>query len=75
VTEVYEPVDGGSRSWRGDDGALVQCSCCRRTRRPEAPDEWDFVPGQLAAPPRDTTFAYCDLCRELHHAAGPALQR
>lgn len=75
VAEVYPVVDATGRSWRGDDGALVQCSCCRRTQRPEEPAEWDFVPGLVAATPPDTTFGYCELCRELHHAAGPAPER
>lgn len=70
LAEVYPPVDAGDKDWRGPSGAVEQCSCCRRTRRPEAPDEWDFVPGLVAATPVDTVFDYCDLCRALHYPGG-----
>lgn len=68
--EVYEAVEGSAAGYRSEDGALEQCSCCRRTRRPTAPDEWDFVPGLVAAPPADAVFVYCPLCRELHDPLG-----
>jgi hypothetical protein len=68
--EVYLVVDGSGRSYRAADGVLEQCSCCRRTRRPGEPGEWDFVPGLVAAPPADTRFGYCPLCRGLHHPDG-----
>jgi hypothetical protein len=70
--EVYPLVDGGDRDYHAGDGVLEQCSCCRRTRRPSEPAEWDFVPGLVAAPPVDARFAYCPLCRELHYAADTA---
>lgn len=70
IEEVHAPVDGASRSWRGPGGELVQCGSCRRTRRPEDAEEWDFVPGLVAAPPPDTRFTYCALCRELHGLGG-----
>ncbi len=71
VAEVYPVVDGGELDYHASDGVLEQCSCCRRTRRPGEPNEWDFVPGLVAAPPADARFGYCPLCRELHHPAGP----
>ncbi len=71
VAEVYEVVAGSAGDYRGQDGRLEQCVCCRRTRRPADPDEWDFVPALVAAPPPDAAFRYCPLCRELHSPLGP----
>ncbi len=68
--EVYEVVEGSADQYRSPAGAFTQCSCCRRTRRPAEPDEWDFVPGLVAAPPPDAVFVYCPLCRELHDPVG-----
>lgn len=69
--EVYPVVEGTADGYRTADGTLEQCSCCRRTRRPAEPEEWDFVPGLVAAPPADILFAFCPLCRELHSPLGP----
>lgn len=66
IGDVYPLEDATSRSWRGPAG-LEQCSTCRRTRRPDVPDEWDLVPGLVAAPPRDTQFGCCPRCLALHH--------
>lgn len=68
--EVYPVIEGTADDYRGPQGALEQCSCCRRTRRPAEPAEWDFVPALVAAPPEDTTYAYCPLCHELHNPLG-----
>lgn len=70
LAEVYPVVAGQEERWRGEDGAVEQCSCCRRVRRPEEPDEWDLVPGLVAEPPAEVHFGYCALCLELHYAAG-----
>jgi hypothetical protein len=67
--EVYAPVDAPAERWRGQAG-LVQCSCCRRVQRPEAPTEWDLSIPLLEEPPIDTRFAYCPLCLALHYPGG-----
>lgn len=66
IAEVYPPVPLDGTRWRAADGAVVQCSCCRRTRRPESADEWDLVPELLVVPPPETRYDYCALCLELH---------
>jgi len=66
VGEVYQVVEGTADDYRAPEGPVTQCCCCRRSRRPAAPEEWDFVPALVAAPPADTAFVYCPLCRELH---------
>ena len=70
VAEVYEVVGGTTQDFRMHDGTFVQCSCCRRTRRPDDPEAWDFVPALVAAPPPETRFDYCPLCLELHAPPG-----
>ncbi len=68
--EVYPVVEARADAYRNAEGAPEQCCCCRRTRRPSEPAEWDFVPALVAAPPPETTYAYCPLCRELHDPLG-----
>jgi hypothetical protein len=75
LAEVYPVVAGDEGRWRDEDGVVEQCSCCRRVRRPEEPEEWDLVPGLVAEPPADASFGYCALCLELHYAAGADVAR
>jgi hypothetical protein len=70
LEEVYPLASGEESRWRGEDGLVEQCSCCRRVRRPESPEEWDLVPGLVAEPPQQARFGYCALCMELHYPAG-----
>lgn len=74
VAEVYPIAAGEESRWRDDDGGVEQCSCCRRVRRPDEPEEWDLVPGLVAEPPARVRFAYCALCLELHYAAGAGVE-
>ncbi len=74
LAEVYPVVSGEESRWRGPDGAVEQCSCCRRVRRPEEHEEWDLVPGLVAEPPEQVRFCYCALCLELHYAAGAGVE-
>jgi hypothetical protein len=73
IGDVYATVEGGETGYRDGAGALAQCSCCRRTRRPDAADEWDYVPALVLVPPSRTVFGYCPLCLELHGAGGPGV--
>lgn len=70
AAEVYPVIEGETDDYRTPARTLEQCCCCRRTRRPADPAEWDFVPALVAAPPDETIFAYCPLCHELHHPLG-----
>jgi hypothetical protein len=73
LEDVYAPVAGGETGYRDAAGELRQCSCCRRTRRAGAPDEWDYVPALVLVPPSRTVFGYCPLCLELHCSGGPGV--
>lgn len=72
--EVYPVAAGDESRWHDADGTVEQCSCCRRVRRPEDPEEWDLVPGLVAEPPEHVRFGYCALCLELHYAAGAGVE-
>lgn len=71
ASEIYEIVEGKAEDYRNQDGKLDQCSCCRRTRHPADPAEWDYVPSLVNAPPSEVVFSYCPLCNELHNPLGP----
>ncbi len=68
IDEVYPVVSGEERQYQNEDGRVVQCSCCRRTREP-ASGRWDFVASLVQTPPRSARWAFCDLCLELHYPA------
>ncbi|HSQ64377.1 MAG TPA: PAS domain-containing protein, partial [Polyangiaceae bacterium] len=70
IGEVYAVVERPEAAYRDAAGDLEQCGCCRRTRRPDAPDEWDLVPALLERAPRGARYGYCPLCLELHCAGG-----
>lgn len=72
IEQVHAPVAGGEAGYRDAAGEVHQCSCCRRTRRADAPEVWDYLPSLVLVPPRGATFGYCALCQELHCAGGPA---
>jgi hypothetical protein len=65
VEEVYEVEDRGDEAYRGPDGRIEQCACCRRVRDAADPSRWDYVP-RLAAAGVEPAGATCELCAELH---------
>ena len=69
LADVYPLVEAPEERWRGAQG-IVQCSCCRRVARPEAPEEWDLSVDLLSRPSAVTRFDYCALCLELHDPSG-----
>jgi hypothetical protein len=75
LSEVYPVVGGDEGRWQDAEGRIEQCSCCRRVRRPDEPEEWDLAPGLVAEPPEHVHFGYCSLCLELHYAAGAGVDR
>ena len=74
LSEVYPVTAGEESRWHDAAGEVEQCSCCRRVRRPQEPEEWDLVPGLVAEPPEHVRFGYCALCLELHYAAGAGVE-
>ncbi|MFO0582067.1 MAG: hypothetical protein U0229_07345 [Anaeromyxobacter sp.] len=73
LAEVYPPLDADGDAYRCPGGGIEQCTCCRRTVRPDGSGEWDYVLSLAAVPPRSTRFVYCPLCLELHCPTGPGI--
>jgi PAS fold len=73
IAEAYCVVEADASRYRTADGAVDQCACCRRARRPEAPEEWDFVPALVERSPEGVRFVYCALCLELHCGVAPEI--
>jgi hypothetical protein len=66
VDEVYDVIDRPPGAYRGPDGAVAQCPCCRRVRDPGEPERWDLVPALLELPVA-AHDELCELCRSLHY--------
>jgi hypothetical protein len=66
IEEVYDVVHRPTDAYRQADGAIVQCSCCRRVQDPGEPERWDLVP-ELLQLPVASRHALCELCAELHY--------
>ncbi len=54
------------------NGLIAMCSNCRRTRRSEIPEVWDWVPGFVEARPENVTHGLCPACL-YHYLAGAGL--
>ena len=44
------------------NGLMHQCAHCRRMRRADDPDRWDWVPAWIDARQRDISHGICPLC-------------
>jgi len=45
-----------------DAGIITVCSHCRRTRRVDCSDQWDWVPGNLKPVQRNVSHGLCPIC-------------
>ena len=45
-----------------DAGLITVCSHCRRSRRVDAPDQWDWVPANLKPAQRNVSHGLCPIC-------------
>ena len=45
-----------------DAGLITVCSHCRRSRRVDAPDKWDWVPANLTPAQRNVSHGLCPIC-------------
>lgn len=58
--------------YRDARGMIVQCSCCRRVRRPDpASDEqavWEWVPAFVEATPARTSHGLCVMCLAYYYS-------
>lgn len=51
-------------------GVVQQCGHCRRIRRADDPNRWDWVTAWVLVAPRRVSQELCRLCLELHYAEG-----
>lgn len=50
------------------DGLISICGHCRRTRRPDDRDTWDWVPRVLSDPPARVSHGLCRSCMAYYYA-------
>jgi hypothetical protein len=48
--------------YRTNRGVVSMCMHCRRTRRSEEPEVWDWVPDFVASPPPGVSHGLCPTC-------------
>jgi DNA-binding NarL/FixJ family response regulator len=58
---VMRPPD--LAAFRGADGAVTECSNCRRARVGDT-HQWSWVPAWISRPPGLRAFSLCDVCSE-----------
>ena len=54
--------------YRSSHGVVVMCSHCRRTKRSESSDHWDWVPEYVERLPPNTSHGLCNLCLEYYYS-------
>ncbi len=52
-----------------DGGFLISCSNCRRFRRRDQMDAWDWVPTFLKNPPAQVSHSLCSICIDYYYPA------
>jgi hypothetical protein len=53
--------------YRTTGGVIGMCMHCRRTRRIDEPDTWDWVPEFLARPPANLSHGICPTCFQYYY--------
>jgi hypothetical protein len=67
---AYEP----GPTYVGPHGVVTQCCHCRRTRRADAPDTWDWVPADLDRTLDEVSHGLCPPCFRHYHPEAAALR-
>jgi len=69
VERPHEPARNGVRplDYRFANGMVVMCSHCRRTKRSDGSEQWDWVPEHVATMPRNTSHGLCGVCFEYYY--------
>lgn len=60
--ESREPAPPDEGLYTDADGLIVQCSFCRRVRRADGSEQWDWVPEWVADRPETITGGLCLPC-------------
>jgi hypothetical protein len=67
LAEAYRTMEAEEAAYRGPNGLLVQCACCRRVQFAADPDRWDLLPRLIESPAEMVTHGLCDLCVQLYY--------
>jgi PAS domain-containing protein len=59
-----EAVTGGLEAYIDSHAQITVCSHCRRSRRADRPDQWDFVPTHLEPNLSNISHGLCPICLE-----------
>lgn len=57
------------RHYRDEGGTAHQCMHCRRTRRMDVDERWDWIPSWVAESPPRTSHGLCATCLEFYYPA------
>jgi hypothetical protein len=71
-TRDFDGMRATSGRYLDDNGIVVMCCHCRRTRRIRAigSPKWDWVPEFLVSPPGAVSHGLCQICRGYFYPAG-----
>lgn len=61
------PVAPNDAVYRNGAGLIRMCANCRRTRRVDNPDAWDWVPAYLDLPYGDVSHGVCPPCLAFYY--------
>ncbi|MDP1827951.1 MAG: hypothetical protein Q8L48_32050 [Archangium sp.] len=61
--EAHAPLD---ERYLQQTGLFTQCSNCRRTRRNDGSEQWDWVPRYVSERPGNTSHSICLPCRDYY---------
>jgi len=50
-----------------ESGRIVQCTHCRRTKRLDSTDTWDWVPDWVKRVPEQVSHSLCPVCRDYYY--------
>jgi hypothetical protein len=75
--ERKRPALALSSNYLTDAGIITVCSHCRRSRRVDAPGQWDWVPANLKPAQRNVSHGLCPICHAYFygHMLSPESQR
>ena len=62
---AHEPLDD---LYRNEYGIATQCSHCRKVRRIDCPDQWDFIPDWVKSMPENLSHGLCKTCLGFYYS-------
>lgn len=69
-SESRQPVTSPeATNYISEQGLMASCSNCRRFRRCDHRDRWDWVPQYLTAPPAPVSHGLCPVCLDYYYPA------